>query len=63
MLSNWCVRVKPLIARTPDAGMPDSESPVTFRQILKNRQFFALWLAQFVSNFGDWLALAITLMT
>jgi hypothetical protein len=37
--------------------MQNSESPVTFRQILKNRQFFALWLAQLVSNFGDWLAL------
>lgn len=37
--------------------MQNSESPVTFRQILKNRQFLALWLAQFVSNFGDWLAL------
>ena len=32
-------------------------SVITFRQVLKNRQFFALWLAQLVSSFGDWLAL------
>jgi MFS family permease len=25
--------------------------------VLRNRQFFVLWLAQLVSNFGDWLAL------
>ncbi|MCI0402912.1 MAG: MFS transporter [Acidobacteria bacterium] len=30
---------------------------VSFRQVLRNRQFFALWVAQLVSNFGDWLAL------
>src|SRR5574342_747220 len=30
---------------------------VTYRQVLKNRRFFAVWLAQFVSSFGDWLAL------
>jgi MFS family permease len=29
---------------------------VSFRQVLKNKQFFALWLAQYISNFGDWLA-------
>ena len=32
-------------------------APVTFRQVLRNRQFFILWLAQLISNFGDWLAL------
>ncbi len=37
--------------------MEKNNSAATFRQVLKNRQFFALWLAQFVSNFGDWLAL------
>lgn len=36
--------------------MPTNSSAVTFGQVLKNRQFFALWLAQFISNFGDWLA-------
>ncbi len=30
---------------------------VTFGQVLKNRQFFVLWLANLVSSFGDWLAL------
>src|SRR5574342_749276 len=30
---------------------------VTYRQVLRNRRFFAVWLAQFVSSFGDWLAL------
>ncbi|MGH9765414.1 MAG: MFS transporter, partial [Blastocatellia bacterium] len=32
-------------------------SPVTFKQVIKNRQYFAIWLALLVSNFGDWLAL------
>jgi MFS family permease len=31
--------------------------PVTFSQVLGNRQFLLLWLAQLVSSFGDWLAL------
>jgi MFS family permease len=30
--------------------------PVSFGQVLRNRQFLALWLANLVSNFGDWLA-------
>jgi len=30
---------------------------VSFGQVLRNRQFFALWLANLVSSFGDWLAL------
>jgi len=30
---------------------------VTFGQVLKNRQFLLLWLAQLISNFGDWLAI------
>ncbi|MGA2325630.1 MAG: MFS transporter [Bryobacteraceae bacterium] len=34
-----------------------SAGGVTFRQVLKNRSFFAIWLAQWVSSFGDWLAL------
>ena len=37
--------------------MDDSHSAATFLHVLKNRQFFALWLSQFVSNFGDWLAI------
>ncbi|MGB7624018.1 MAG: MFS transporter [Terriglobia bacterium] len=37
--------------------MEEKAAPVTFRQVLKNKQFFALWLAQYISNFGDWLAL------
>lgn len=36
----------------------NSDTPsVSFSQVLRNRQFFVLWLAQLVSNFGDWLAL------
>jgi DHA3 family macrolide efflux protein-like MFS transporter len=30
---------------------------VSFGQVLRNRQFFALWLANMVSSFGDWLAI------
>jgi DHA3 family macrolide efflux protein-like MFS transporter len=30
---------------------------VTFGQVLRKRPFFALWLARFISNVGDWLAL------
>lgn len=30
---------------------------VTFGQVLKNRSFLAIWLAQLVSSFGEWLAL------
>jgi DHA3 family macrolide efflux protein-like MFS transporter len=37
--------------------MEKRDAPVFFRQVLKNKQFRALWLAQLVSNFGDWLAL------
>ncbi len=37
--------------------MESGHPSVSFGQVLKNRQFFALWLAQFVSTFGDWLAL------
>ncbi len=32
-------------------------SPVTFGQVLRNRQFLLLWVAQLVSSFGDWLAI------
>jgi MFS family permease len=35
----------------------DQASPATFRQLIKNRQFVALWVSQLVSNFGDWLAI------
>ena len=31
--------------------------PVTFTQVLRNRKFLLLWLAQLVSSFGDWLAI------
>lgn len=31
--------------------------PVTFGQVLRNRQFYLLWLAQLISSFGDWLAI------
>ncbi|HEX9764701.1 MAG TPA: MFS transporter [Candidatus Acidoferrales bacterium] len=35
-----------------------SDAPtVSFAQVLRNRQFFVLWVAQLISNFGDWLAL------
>ena len=37
--------------------MENSDAPVSFGRVLRNRQFRALWLAQLVSNFGDWLAL------
>jgi MFS transporter, DHA3 family, macrolide efflux protein len=41
-----------------DAVDPDKlEEPVTFKRVIQNRQFRALWLAQLVSSFGDWLAL------
>ncbi len=36
--------------------MADSP-PVTFAQVLSNRRFLALWLAQLVSSAGDWLAI------
>jgi MFS family permease len=32
-------------------------SRVTFGQVLRNRQFLLLWLAQLISTFGDWLAI------
>ena len=37
--------------------MEGTSGPVTFGKVLKNRPFFFLWFAQFVSTFGDWLAL------
>lgn len=36
--------------------MDATASAVTFRQVLRKRRFFALWLAHLVSSFGDWLA-------
>jgi DHA3 family macrolide efflux protein-like MFS transporter len=36
--------------------MTNDAPTVTFKQVLKNRQFLLLWLAQFVSSFGDYLA-------
>jgi DHA3 family macrolide efflux protein-like MFS transporter len=35
---------------------PNSVPKVTFRSVLKNRHFFALWAGQSVSTFGDWMA-------
>ncbi|HJQ70504.1 MAG TPA: MFS transporter [Blastocatellia bacterium] len=35
----------------------ENTGPVSLRQLIKNRQFVALWLSQLVSNFGDWLAI------
>jgi len=32
-------------------------SHITFGQVLRNRPFLVLWLAQLVSSFGDWLAI------
>ncbi len=37
--------------------MKNLAQTVSFAQVLRNRQFFVLWLAQLVSSFGDWLAL------
>lgn len=37
--------------------MATCSQSISFGQVLRNRQFSAVWLAQFVSNFGDWLAL------
>ncbi len=34
---------------------------VTFGRVLRNRNFLAIWLAQTVSSFGDWLALVALL--
>lgn len=45
---------------TADAPKPSSAlfaAPVTFAQVLRNRQFLFLWLAQLISSFGDWLAI------
>lgn len=30
---------------------------VTFGEVLRNARFFRLWTAQFISSFGDWLAI------
>ena len=35
----------------------DQAGQVSFKQLVKNKQFLALWLSHLVSNFGDWLAL------
>lgn len=37
--------------------METTASRVSFAKVLQNKQFFLLWLAQFVSSFGDWLAI------
>lgn len=37
--------------------MDAAAAPATFAQVLRNRQFLSLWLAHFVSTFGDWLAI------
>lgn len=36
--------------------MTDQTTDVSFRQVLKNKNFLALWLAGLISTFGDWLA-------
>ena len=36
--------------------MTDDVPAVTFKQVFKNKQFLLLWVAQFVSSFGDFLA-------
>lgn len=37
--------------------MDGRDTSVTFAELLRNRQFLAVWLAQLVSSIGDWLAL------
>ncbi len=39
------------------AAAQGAAAPVTFRQVLGNRAFLLLWIGQFVSSFGDWLAI------
>ena len=41
-------------AEVNQAGKP---APVTFKQVLGNQAFLRLWVGQFVSSFGDWLAI------
>lgn len=36
--------------------MEEKPQEVSLKQLFKNRQFLTLWVAQLVSNFGDWLA-------
>ena len=41
-----------------EAQAPTAKAqPVTFKQVLANRHFRLLWIGQFVSSFGDWLAI------
>jgi hypothetical protein len=35
----------------------DQAGQVSFKLLVKNKQFLGPWLSQLVSNFGDWLAL------
>src|SRR5215813_1172882 len=51
---------EPATAAESAEVMPAQESSaarVTFGQVLGNKQFLLLWLAQLISNFGDWLAI------
>ena len=41
----------------PEGNQATKPSPVTFKQVLGNREFRLLWIGQFVSSFGDWLAI------
>lgn len=40
-----------------DKANKPAEAPATFKQVLGNRPFLLLWVGQFVSSFGDWLAI------
>jgi MFS family permease len=40
-----------------ESKLREETTRVTFRQVLGNRHFSALWLARFISSLGDWLAI------
>jgi MFS family permease len=45
------------MADSSNAKAASTPQAVTFRQVLGNRPFLLLWVGQFVSSFGDWLAI------